>query len=138
MHRNEWVPAKAACLAAICSVGLVMFAAPQVSSIGGNQAGDAERGKTLFEKRCTGCHGLDQDKEGPRLRNVYGRRAGSVASFQYSNALKTTHITWTDASLDQWLTNTESVIPGNEMSFHVPKAEERADIIRFLQVSSGR
>jgi cytochrome c len=100
--------------------------------------GDAERGKALFEKRCTGCHSLDQDKEGPRLRGVYGRQAGTVANFPYSDALKSAHIQWDDASLDKWLTDTESVVPNNEMAFHVPRADERADIIRFLQVSSGR
>lgn len=104
----------------------------------GYQTGDADRGKQLFEKRCTGCHSLDQDKEGPRLRNVYGRTAGSVSTFKYSDALKSAHLTWDDASLNKWLTDTESLIPDNDMSFHVPKADERADIIRFLKVSSGK
>ena len=104
----------------------------------GYQAGDADRGKQLFEKRCTGCHSLDQDKEGPRLRNVYGRTAGSVSTFKYSDALKSARVTWDDASLNKWLTDTESLIPDNDMSFHVPKADERADIIQFLKVSSGK
>lgn len=104
----------------------------------GYQTGDADRGKQLFEKRCTGCHSLDQDKEGPRLRNVYGRTAGSVSTFKYSDALKSAHLTWDDASLNKWLTDTDSLIPDNDMSFHVPKADERADIIRFLKVSSGK
>jgi cytochrome c len=104
----------------------------------GYQAGDADRGKQLFEKRCTGCHSLDQDKEGPRLRNVYGRTAGSISTFKYSDALKSVHVTWDDFSLDKWLTDTESLIPDNDMSFHVPKADERADIIRFLKASAGK
>jgi cytochrome c len=104
----------------------------------GYQAGDADRGKQLFEKRCTGCHSLDQDKEGPRLRNVYGRTAGRIPTFKYSDALKSAHMTWDEASLNKWLTDTESLIPDNDMSFHVPKADERADIIRFLKVSSGK
>jgi cytochrome c len=104
----------------------------------GDQAGDADRGKKLFEKRCTGCHSLDLDKEGPRLRNVYGRPAGSISTFKYSDALKSAHFTWDDVSLDKWLTDTESLIPDNDMSFHVPKADERADIIRFLKESSGK
>ncbi len=104
----------------------------------GYQAGDADRGKQLFEKRCTGCHSLDQDKEGPRLRNVYGRTAGSISTFKYSDALKSAHVTWDDISLDKWLTDTESLIPDNDMTFHVPKADERADIIRFLKASAGK
>lgn len=100
--------------------------------------GDADRGKGLFAKRCTGCHSLDQDKEGPRLRGVYGRQAGSVATFQYSSALKAAHIIWDDASLDKWLTDPDSVAPDNDMAFHVSSTEERADIIRFLKVASGK
>lgn len=90
-------------------------------------------GKELFEKRCSGCHALDRDKEGPRLRGVYGRVAGSVESFQYSDALKKSKITWTDETLDQWLTDTEKLVPGNDMTFHLEKGAERADIIAYLR-----
>ena len=100
--------------------------------------GNAETGKLLFEKRCTGCHSLDNNKEGPRLRNVYGRQAGSVSDFSYSNKLKAAHITWDERSLDQWLTNPDAVVPDNDMAFHVSNPQERADIIQFLRLSSGK
>jgi cytochrome c len=118
------------------SVGVLMLIAlitfPRVSRADAN----ADRGKQLFEKRCTGCHSLDQDKEGPRLRGVYGRQAGTVPRFNYSAALQSSHLTWDDASLDKWLTDTESLVAGNDMAFHVAKQDERADIIRFLKAMS--
>jgi cytochrome c len=117
---------------------IVAAAFPVIGIAADHPTGDAERGKALFVKRCTGCHSLDQDKEGPRLKNVYGRKAGSIDGFSYSDALKAASVTWNEETLDQWLTDTESVVPNNDMSFHVPKAEERADIIRFLRVSSGQ
>ncbi len=95
-------------------------------------------GKELFEKRCGGCHALDRDKEGPRLGGVYGRVAGSVDSFQYSDALKKSKIAWTDEALDQWLTDTEKLVPGNDMTFHVEKATERAEIIAYLRQKPDR
>ena len=102
-------------------------------------AGQSTRdGKELFEKRCGGCHALDRDKEGPRLRGVYGRVAGSVGSFQYSDALKKSKITWADETLDQWLTDTEKLVPGNDMTFHVEKAAERAEIIAYLKQTPDR
>jgi cytochrome c len=117
---------------------IVAAALPLAGIAADRPTGDAEHGKALFMKRCTGCHSLDQDKEGPRLKNVYGRKAGSIAGFQYSDALKTANVTWNEQTLDKWLTDTDSLVPDNEMAFHVPKAEERADIIRFLRVSSGQ
>lgn len=127
------------CITVVLSV---VFALPGQAASNGviiePGAGDPERGKQLFEKRCTGCHALDQDREGPRLRNVYGRKAGSVPTFKYSSVLKSAQVTWDDASLDKWLTDSESLIPDNDMDFRVPKADERTDIIRFLRVSSGK
>ena len=99
---------------------------------------DAQRGKQLFEKRCMGCHSLDEDREGPRLRNVYGRVAGSISTFKYSDALKSAHFNWNDALLEKWLTNPESVVKDTDMEFSVPKVDERAAIIRFLRLSSGK
>jgi cytochrome c len=68
-------------------------------------AGDPARGKELFEKRCTGCHSLTQNHQGPRLQGVYGRVSGSVADYAYSQALKKSQITWDESSLDKWLTD---------------------------------
>jgi cytochrome c len=95
-------------------------------------------GKELFEKRCGGCHALDRDKEGPRLRGVYGRAAASMDSFQYSDALKKSKIVWTDETLDQWLTDTEKLVPNNDMSFRVEKADERREIIGYLKLNSSK
>ena len=94
-------------------------------------------GKDLFERRCSGCHATDRDKEGPRLRGVYGRRSGSVASFSYSDALKNTEITWDADTLDPWLTDPEKLVPGNDMAFRVVNPAERREIIRYLQQLSS-
>jgi len=94
-------------------------------------------GKALFERRCGGCHSLDKDGEGPHLRGVYGRVAGSVDSFQYSAALKKSQIKWNEEKLDQWLADGEKIVPNNDMAFHVEKADERQAIIAYLkQVST--
>jgi cytochrome c len=101
-------------------------------------SGDAANGKVLFEKRCTGCHALNVDKEGPRLGNVYGRKAGTVATFKYSDALKNSVVIWDEASLNKWLNDPDAFIPDNDMAYHVAKQDERADIIHYLRQSSGK
>jgi cytochrome c len=105
---------------------------------GGSEAamdgdGDAVRGKAIFQKRCTGCHAIEADREGPRLAGVYGRRAGSVTGFNYSAGLKNLGVTWNDAALEKWLSDPDMVVPDNNMSFSVPKAEERRDVIAYLK-----
>jgi cytochrome c len=103
-----------------------------------SSAQDNDNRKALFEKRCGGCHSLDRDKEGPRLGGVYGRTAGTVDSFQYSDALKESKIVWTETTLESWLTETEKVVPNNDMTFHVEKADERREIIAYLKQTSGK
>ena len=111
------------------------FTIPQT---GAAEPPSALRGKETFEKRCGGCHSLDRDKEGPRLRGVYGRMSGSVSSFNYSTALKNAHITWDAESLDRWLTDPDKVVPDTDMAFHVDNTEERRDIIAYLKDLSGK
>ena len=111
---------------------------PNLSGAAAANNGDAERGKQFFEKRCTGCHALDKNKEGPRLGGVYGRKAGTVADFSYSDELKASQIMWDEQSLDRWLINPEALVPNSDMAFHVSDPGERADIIQYLRLSSGK
>ena len=97
------------------------------------QAESGERGKELFEKRCSGCHALDKEKEGPRLRGVYGRTSGTVPSFKYSDALKTAHISWDATTLDKWLSGPEQFVPDSDMAFQLVKADERVEVIAYLK-----
>jgi len=101
-------------------------------------AGDATRGQALFEKRCTGCHSLDRNKQGPTLQGVYGRTSGTAAGYAYSDALKQAAIVWDDKSLDKWLSDPDQFISGNNMDFLVAKPQERADVIAFLRKASAR
>lgn len=101
------------------------------TSAGG--VGDAVHGKEVFQKHCTGCHALDVDREGPRLAGVFGRKAGSLKGFGYSDALKKSGVTWDEATLEKWLTDPDTMVPQNNMSISVPKAGDRRDLIAYLK-----
>lgn len=116
---------------ALLFLALVVF--PRIS----RAAQSTDQGKQLFEKRCTGCHSLERNKEGPILKGVYGRHAGTAPGFNYSSALKSANFVWDEQRLDKWLTDTQSVVEDNNMDFHVPKADERAEIIRYLKEISS-
>ena len=94
---------------------------------------DAAAGRDNFGKRCTGCHALDRDKEGPRLAGVLGRKVGSVPGFPYSEAVKKSAIVWNEGLIDRWLADPESLIPDSDMTFRLISADDRAAIIAFLK-----
>ena len=102
------------------------------------QRQDPVSGQDLFAKRCGGCHSLDRDKEGPRLRGVYGRAAASVESFEYSEALKKSRLRWDAETLDRWLTDTEKLVPNTDMTFRVTEPAERNAIIQYLRQNSQK
>ena len=95
-------------------------------------AGDGARGRKLYETRCTACHSIDADRVGPRHRGLIGRRAGSVAGFDYSPALRAATLVWNEPTLDRWLADTEATIPGQKMNYRVAAARDRADLIAYL------
>ena len=119
---------------------IVAIAAPLSVALLSSPAGanDVGKGRSLFDRRCTGCHRLDDIRSGPRLRGVVGRAAGSDAGFPYSDALKASRITWSEATLDRWLANPDALVPDNDMAFRVSDATERAQIIAYLKSVPAR
>lgn len=98
-------------------------------------AGDAARGKRLYESRCIGCHSIDENRAGPAHKGVFGRKAGSAKGFDYSLALKSSNLVWNERTLDRWLADPESTIAGQKMGFTVPDEKDRADIIEYLRTA---
>jgi cytochrome c len=95
-------------------------------------AGDAAHGKELYQG-CNACHSIDDNDIGPRHRGVVGRKAGSLADYNYSPALKASGLTWDAATLDRWLTNPSNLVPGTKMFFKLDSPKDRADVIAYLQ-----
>lgn len=98
-------------------------------------AGDPQRGAGEFAQDCAVCHSAmaGKNKMGPSLFAVVGRKAGSIADFVYSDAMKQSAIEWTPEKLDAYMANPKQLIPGNKMSFSgMSEEKERADIIAYL------
>jgi len=94
---------------------------------------DTGKGGDIFARRCSGCHSPDINKEGPRLRGVFGRESASVREFGYSESLKRARLEWNEDTLDRWLANPEAIAPETDMSFRLANAEERKAVIAFLK-----
>ena len=99
-------------------------------------AGDAEAGKSAFNRRCAVCHSVaeGQNKVGPSLHGVVGRHSASVAGFNYSPAMKGADKTWDAAAIDTYLQDPKAYVPGNRMILAGIKDEaERQNIIAYLE-----
>ena len=85
--------------------------------------------------QCKACHSTDGTTLiGPSLKGVYGTKAGAVAGYDFSPAMKASGLTWDDATLDAFLENPQGKVPGTKMTFFGLKdAAQRKDVIAYLK-----
>jgi cytochrome c len=102
-------------------------------------AGDPANGEKVF-RRCSACHVADDDTNrlGPHLGNVYGRQAGSVEGYNYSEGLAEADFVWDETTLDPWLADPKAYIPGTRMVLKLSKPADRADVIAYLKSLNGK
>ena len=117
--------------AARVALALIIFAAaaPALAT------GDSDAGKKVFNK-CKACHEAEQakNKVGPNLVGVFGRKAGSVEGFNYSDAMKNSNVVWSETTIAEYVKNPKEFIPGNKMVFPGLKSDkEIADLIAYLK-----
>lgn len=102
--------------------------------------GDLANGQKQFQL-CRSCHTITEggaNMTGPNLYGLFGRTAGTVEKFRYSEPLKAAGFAWDAAKLDQWLADPRGFLPGNRMSFMgVKDAKDRTDLIAYLKVETG-
>jgi cytochrome c len=101
--------------------------------------GDAEKGEKVFNQ-CKACHAVDepQNKVGPHLVGIFGRPAGSVEDFKYSDAIKESGITWNDETLSAFLGDPRGYIKGNRMAYAGLKNDEDiANLLAYLKQESA-
>jgi cytochrome c len=113
--------------------GLLAVAAIALALFPGRAS--AQDGAQLFKINCAVCHSAEagQNKVGPSLFGVVGRKAGTVAAYTYSDAMKNSGITWTPDQLDKYLANPKGVVPNTKMIFlGLKKPEDRKAIVDYL------
>lgn len=99
-------------------------------------AADASLGQQVADQ-CVVCHTVgkgDGNGIGPNLFGVIGRRAGSLPDFSYTEALKSSHLTWSIENLSKWVEGPQKMVPGTNMIFNgIPSQVDRDNLIAYLE-----
>ncbi len=113
--------------------GLMLMAAPFVMAQSTTTAaGTALKGKEIYSDRCSACHSVDDNRVGPMHLGVFGRKAGSVKGYRYSDALAKSKVIWDRDTLTAWLANPEMLIPGQRMGYAMDNEQDREDVVAYL------
>lgn len=98
---------------------------------------DLARGERLF-KKCVHCHTVNREgrhRIGPNLHALFGRRAGTIAGFDFSPAWRGANFVWTEKTLDTYLRNPRRTIPNNLMQFDgLNRPEDRSALIAYMKI----
>jgi len=120
----------------VLALAALAFAAPANLAVAQD-----DPGQVLFNNTCRTCHTVKEgdNRLGPTLAGVIGRKAGSLADYPFSDAMKKSGVLWDEATLDRFIENPEAVVAGNAMKPYtgVSSPEDRATIIAFLKTQSG-
>lgn len=121
------------------SLAVMLVVSPAAGSVTASEIGDAKAGATLFQV-CKTCHRVGKDARnavGPHLNGLFGRIAGSVETFRYSEGLVRAGadgLIWTADSLDAYLENPKNLVSRTRMNFRgMPGADDRSHVIAYLR-----
>ncbi|WP_291607892.1 c-type cytochrome [Bradyrhizobium sp.] len=103
--------------------------------------GAAESGQLLYNNACRTCHTTKEgdNRLGPNLHKIIGRKAGSLSGYGYSAAMKEAGFVWNEENLDRFIANPDEVVPGHNMKPYggLASAEERTRIVSFLRSATS-
>ncbi len=126
----------ARCIRFLATIFITFAAYPHAAT---QASGGSEIGQELFES-CARCHTLrpGEHKVGPTLVDLFGREAGTQEGYRYSGVLRDSGIVWDDTSLDAFLANPRSFLPGSRMSFRgIDDDHDRQDLIDWLREATA-
>lgn len=114
---------------------MILAAAAFAAGMSSAQAQDAAAGEKVFVP-CKACHQVGENAKnavGPTLNGLFGRKAGQVEGYSYSNANKNSGLTWDEATFTDYIKDPKAKIPGTKMIFGGIKDEQKIkDLIAYL------
>ena len=122
---------------AVSGLAWMLSSPPALSQA--SQGTESDAGQLAFNNACRTCHIVKEgdNRLGPNLHKVIGRKAGSLPNYPFSSAMKDADFVWDTEKLDRFIANPDDVVPGNGMKPYggLPSGDERKKIIAFLAQS---
>jgi len=123
----------------VALASIVLLSSPSLSQ--DRQGGDVASGQLSFNNACRTCHSLKEgdNRLGPNLFKIVGRKAGSLENYGYSAAMKNADFVWDKGKLDQFITDPDSVVRDNKMKPYggLASADTRAKLIAYLESATA-
>jgi cytochrome c len=114
----------------------MLLAVPLIGLTANAMAQDVAAGEKSFNK-CRACHQVGETAKntvGPILNGLFGRKSGTIAGYNYSEANKNSGLTWDDAVFSDYIKDPKGKIPGTKMSFSgIKNEQEIKDLTAFLK-----
>jgi cytochrome c len=124
----------------VCTISLTLLGSPVAAQEAARKGADTEPGQLTFNNACRTCHTTKEgdNRLGPNLHKIIGRKAGSLANYGYSSAMKGADFVWDKEKLNRFIAKPDEVVPGNNMKPYggLTSAEDRAKVIEFLESAS--
>jgi cytochrome c len=101
------------------------------------QNADVASGQQAFNNLCRTCHSTREgdNRLGPHVWGIIGRKAGSLPNYSYSSAMKGADFVWDEEKLERFIAKPDETVPGNNMKPYggLASAESRVKLIAFLK-----
>jgi len=124
----------------IAMLSAMAYALSSSSSM--SQDGASQEQQQVFNNACRSCHTIREgdNRLGPNLFKVVGRKAGSLPGYNYSTAMKGADFDWDEEKLERFIANPDEVVPGNNMKPYggLASADERKKVVAFLRSVTTR
>ena len=137
-QHTDWVRALVALGGMMCTL-----LSPSYGQEQAQQSVNAASGQQMFNNACRTCHTTKEgdNRLGPHLYKIIGRKSGSLPDYGYSSALKGADFVWDEEKLERFIANPDELVPGNNMKPYsgIASIDDRARIVSFLRsAASGR
>jgi cytochrome c len=139
MRHSDWVHLIVTLSAMACMLSSHSSLSQELAPQGKEAASEQQ----VFNNACRTCHTTKEgdNRQGPNLYRIIGRKAGSLPDYNYSSAMKSAGFVWDQEKLERFIASPDEVVPGNNMKPYsgLASTDDRTKVIAFLQsVSTGR